>query len=258
MTQFIFSFLVAISLIEQNALAQIDRPKPWLGIRIDQAKKGVKILSALPKTPAARAGLLKNDIITMINKHPTKTPKDLIDHIASLSVNQKVKVSFLRNNKPLTIDLLLEAKVPSRHLLARMKNEQAAEVQLNYLNRPNSSPINLKDWKDKNVLLMFWATWCPACNNSFPYINDFSKTLDSNKNLVVAISREPAPLIKNHHTYPVHLILAQDKDGVTADRYSIQSLPSFVLIDKNGKVIETSIGGGPNLKNMVDVMKKLK
>lgn len=77
-----------------------------------------------------------------------------------------------------------------------------------------------KKIKNKNIIIDFYATWCPPCKILSKNLEDFSKV-------------KP----KNVKIYKVDI----DKQMDLAIKYNIRVLPTVVFI-KNSKVIETKTG----------------
>ena len=46
----------------------------------------------------------------------------------------------------------------------------------------------LSDYRGKNVLLVFWATWCPPCRREIPGLIELRKTVGEDKLAMLAIS----------------------------------------------------------------------
>ncbi len=90
------------------------------------------------------------------------------------------------------------------------------------------------------VLLAFWATWCPRCNESVPEINRMHEEARKYGGLqILALdymeSREKvnAFVSSKKVLYPVLL----DRNGRIARKYKVVGIPTYLLIDRNGKVV---------------------
>ncbi len=103
---------------------------------------------------------------------------------------------------------------------------------------------SLSSLKGKVVLLDFWATWCGPCRRELPTIAKLHKELADKGLAVVAVNvGEPlasvnAFLRKNAFELPVWL----DSDSEVSQRYSANSIPTLVVIDKTGKVSAYKVG----------------
>jgi len=90
----------------------------------------------------------------------------------------------------------------------------------------------------KPVLIVFWATWCPHCNAAVPAINEIQSRL-SGRLQILAIdfmeSREKVMAFMKTKgvTYPV----LYDSEGTVARNYRVVGIPTYVLLDKEGRVI---------------------
>jgi peroxiredoxin len=92
----------------------------------------------------------------------------------------------------------------------------------------------------KSVLLVFWATWCPHCNESVPVINRMhTEPPAAGKLQILALdfmeSREKvsAFIATKKVAFPVLL----DRSGSVAREYRVVGIPTYVLIDQDGKVV---------------------
>jgi thiol-disulfide isomerase/thioredoxin len=107
-------------------------------------------------------------------------------------------------------------------------------------------PVTLESQRGRVVLLNFWVFTCYNCTNTVPSLVDFdSKYRDRGLTLIGIHTPEFPPyagehdkgnveraLAKYHIAYPN----AQDNDSRTWDLYGIRFWPSFVLIDKKGRI----------------------
>lgn len=90
------------------------------------------------------------------------------------------------------------------------------------------------------VLLIFWATWCPHCKESVPVINRMHKEPTSNGNLqILALDYMESPkkvkafIEAKMVAFPVLL----DRKGSVAKAYKVVGVPTYILIDRSGKVV---------------------
>lgn len=63
------------------------------------APYGVIIEDVEPGSPAEKAGLKADDIITQVNGHPVKTGNDLVNPIAQSPIGSKMKLTFVREGQ---------------------------------------------------------------------------------------------------------------------------------------------------------------
>lgn len=101
--------------------------------------------------------------------------------------------------------------------------------------------VQLSDFYGKPIVMNFWATWCGYCKQEMP---DFQSAYEEygedvefliiNATDGVRETREKAAayLEEEGHTFPAYY----DEDRAAAYVYSVSSLPTTVLIDKEGRV----------------------
>ncbi len=104
--------------------------------------------------------------------------------------------------------------------------------------------VKLSSLRGKPVYLDFWATWCPPCRASLPHTQKLA-TNHGSEITVLAISDEEQPVIEkfrkdNSYNYPTY----RDIDDSAARLYSVESIPTFVTIDKDGIVVDYQSGYG--------------
>lgn len=71
----------------------------FLGVITVEDAKGAKISSVSPGSPAAIAGLKKDDIITAINKTKITSPESLKNTVSQKRPDEVVDISYIRGNK---------------------------------------------------------------------------------------------------------------------------------------------------------------
>lgn len=111
---------------------------------------------------------------------------------------------------------------------------------------PNFELTNLEgakmhpsDFKDKVLLVNFWATWCSPCIVEIPWFVEFQKKYGPQGLQVVGISmddtglKDVVPFVKKHNMS--YTILMGDEK--TAEQFGgIMGLPTSFLVDRNGKL----------------------
>jgi len=102
----------------------------------------------------------------------------------------------------------------------------------------------LQDFRGQDVVLNFWATWCPPCKLEMPLLQATSEHFKSQNIVVLGINdkEDPSvitPFIKDLKvTFP---ILLDPTEGAFAN-YQVYGLPTTYFIDKQGRLVDESIG----------------
>lgn len=68
---------------------------------------GAAVSIVMPNSPAEKAGLHVGDIIVAVNDTPVKNANDVVNTVAFLRVDTKIKITVIRNNKKLTLSASL-------------------------------------------------------------------------------------------------------------------------------------------------------
>lgn len=96
----------------------------WLGLSlapptynddVNTVPNGVVIASILPNGPAAQAGLEHGDRIVKVNNTAINSASHLINYVALQAPNTIVKVDIVRDNQPLTLDVVVGERAPQRN-----------------------------------------------------------------------------------------------------------------------------------------------
>ena len=100
--------------------------------------------------------------------------------------------------------------------------------------------ITLSKWRgEKAVLLVFWATWCPNCQEEIPAIKEIaSRFKDSIK--VVAVNADindsDSKAIAYKSKNSINYTIAYDHGTKVTRMYGVVGIPTVFIIDKAGAV----------------------
>lgn len=109
---------------------------------------------------------------------------------------------------------------------------------------PGGKPITLADYRGKVVYLDFWATWCPPCRRSFPWMDTLHERYAEDGLVIIAISIDGRRKLVERFVEqmkPQFLVL-HDVDGDVSKDYAISAMPTTYLIDRKGKIAITHLG----------------
>ncbi len=104
--------------------------------------------------------------------------------------------------------------------------------------------ITLSHYRDKVLVLNFWATWCPPCRAEMPAIEALHQALKDQGLVWLAInSGEDRATIKSYidkysYTFPILL----DPRNSNMRKYGIQGLPATIIVNKSGYVVALAMG----------------
>ncbi|WP_314241464.1 TlpA disulfide reductase family protein [Empedobacter tilapiae] len=100
---------------------------------------------------------------------------------------------------------------------------------------------SLYDIKANQKLIVFWASWCPACQQEIPYIKEFYKDFKAKGGEIVAISLDYDEKAFNNAIKELPWYNYSDLlrwDSPIAAEFGINSTPTLLLIDKDNKLIK--------------------
>lgn len=120
--------------------------------------------------------------------------------------------------------------------------------------------LTLASLKGQVVVLDFFTTWCPPCRDSIPHLMDLGRRYGKQGLQVVGMSmdEEGEEVVRDfvadkRVTYPVALIGDQ-----ISSSYSIRSIPTMYVINKQGVLVERIMGYNPVIgKNLEQLINKL-
>ena len=121
--------------------------------------------------------------------------------------------------------------------------------------------IDIKDLKGKVVLINFWATWCPPCQEELKRVQKEIIDRFKGKDFVfLAISREETKeqvkkfRDRNGYTFPMGL----DPERKIYSKFATASIPRNFIIDKKGKIVEIEVGyTKESFAKMIEKLEKL-
>jgi peroxiredoxin len=108
----------------------------------------------------------------------------------------------------------------------------------------NGSALKLSAFKDKVVLLDFWATWCHGCKIEIPWYVEFQNKYKERGLSAIGVSMDDdgwksvKPFLQqNKLNYPV--VIGNEGLG---KQFGVESMPVTLLIDRDGKIAESHAG----------------
>jgi thiol-disulfide isomerase/thioredoxin len=113
----------------------------------------------------------------------------------------------------------------------------------------------------KVTLLDFWATWCGPCRHALPGLKQLQAVYGADKVQVISISEDEDEgtwqsfVAQNQMSWTQRI----DADHQMMRQYGASALPTYVLIGKDGNVVQQYVGddpGEPILERMGPDLKK--
>lgn len=121
-------------------------------------------------------------------------------------------------------------------------NSAAPDFSLPMINKEGK--VDLKSLKGRVVYVDFWATWCPPCRKSFPWMEEMHTRYDKDGLTIVAISVDAKYELAEKFIQELNpsFISAHDPGKKVAKLYKLRAMPSSYLVDRSGNIISTHLG----------------
>jgi peroxiredoxin len=118
----------------------------------------------------------------------------------------------------------------------------------------NGKPVKLSDYRGKNVMVVFWATWCLPCMQEVPHLKALREIMDSNSLAILAISNEPQPLIKSTaESKNMNYTVISCQDQLPEPFSGIRGFPTSFFIRPDG-TLKLVAEGQSNLGEMKSII----
>lgn len=136
---------------------------------------------------------------------------------------------------------LRQRYAPAASISPSASHLPAPDFNLSQLDGPT---LRLSSYRDKIVLLDFWATWCAPCREETPNLVNLQKEYGDRGLQIIGVSMddsaEPVHAFYRqfHMNYPV--VMGNAKTG---ELYGgVLGLPIAFLIDRNGRIYKKHVG----------------
>jgi len=109
-------------------------------------------------------------------------------------------------------------------------------------------PINSADLKGKVVILDFWATWCPPCRKEIPGFIELQEQYGPEGLVIIGVALDDdGPSVVNAFAEKIGInyTLAMGNQAVLRAAGGVEALPTTLIINREGKVVDKHIGYAP-------------
>ena len=229
----------------------------------------------------------RSEIIQFINKYLTKTLLDSVRYFPSgigrdLIISRGISFFYLKNqtSSPSTDEWIhIDSLISNKSILSHLRkvdqfNQAKAFRPIN--NKTNILPPLLKNEADKIfekligkysskvVYIDFWATWCGPCRQEIPYSKVLSAHFAEQEVIFLNLCCQSDKknwelLIKSDQMTGDHYLLSSDEYNILSKLFNIQGVPTYALIDKEGKINNKNAprpSNGPMIIKAIDQLLK--
>lgn len=240
----------------------------WLGVgleALDEAEQvkakvdfpAVRVRKVFRNSPAAKGGFEPGDLILKVGESPIrKGVKEMVAHVQSHEQGKTVVFTVFRDGVESVISIVLDPFPNQKSLLeSEWKNQVFPEVSFTDLHKGSEESIQSN--KGKVIVLDYWATWCGPCRKAAPSLEKLRDRFSKEDVLIAGITAEDRPVVEvydrnNPANYPIWL----DTESAFSKVLGARSLPTFIVVDREGKV-QRLIVGLNELDSLESVIQKL-
>lgn len=126
--------------------------------------------------------------------------------------------------------------------------EAVAELMRLRLPDVSGKDQSLAQWRDKVLIVNFWATWCEPCREEVPVLLRVHAKHASNGVQIVGISVDSVDKVRQFAIeyqigYPLVVGTMEVIDLTRRLGNKAAGLPYTVVLDRSGRVVKTHLGG---------------
>jgi|GEM_PF-3315166 len=247
-----------------------EKPRAWIGVALGQKSPGdlaalksttfadgcARVNAVMAGTPALDAGLQGGDFICSVSGKRTLDAEQLIGTIKTFEVGSNVTLQVVRESKVVEFKMTLAPKPGDGedYMRSVLMGKRAPEVKIDKWIGP--APASGGKFDDKVTIIDFWEPWCRPCLSTIPQLNELHKKYSDKGLQILGLATEPEDELKKVQsdlkmTYPIGL----DKDGIIKSKFLVMAIPTMLLIDRKGHLVDVHVGAG-DMSEFIAAMKK--
>ena len=153
----------------------------------------------------------------------------------------------------------LETNYKSKYAAASSMKKGSPSPKFSDFENYEGGTTSLDDLKGKYVYIDVWATWCGPCKQQIPFLKEIESEYEHKNIAFVSISTDRAnkcdawkKMIEDYDMGGYQLFAGTDQSFSAA--YQINAIPRFILIDPDGKIVDSNAPrpSDPKLKELFD------
>lgn len=105
--------------------------------------------------------------------------------------------------------------------------------------------VRYSDYRNRPLVVDFWATWCTPCRASMPHLNSMQQRYAKSGLAVIGMSVDetgPAPVRRFASRLGVTFTIAMANDEVLDAYGPIRSIPTTFFINRKGAIVRRVVG----------------
>ncbi len=130
--------------------------------------------------------------------------------------------------------------------------------KFNYPNTKGEN-VSLDDFKGKYVYVDVWATWCGPCKREIPFLKELDNEFKGKNIAIVSLSIDKMEhkdkwlkMVADENLQGIQIMADKEWNSDFVRAYNIQGIPRFILIDKDGNILDANAPrpSNPGLKEL--------
>ncbi len=203
---------------------------------------------------------LKKRFLSFIQKHPSSEVSLYTIHSACFKTSKildKTAIKQLFN----CLSPELQTTTQGDEIVKFCKSPDAPRIGDKAIDFQQKTPqgtfVRLSDYKGKYVLLDFWSSGCGACRSSHKYLRELYQMYNSKGFEILSIAGDInetswKDAIKSDVIPWTNVSDLKGEMNEVFLMYEVTSLPAYILLDRNGNIIQNSV------EKDFDIKKELK
>lgn len=248
------SFLQELNIGIKNPTQLLSKNDDYIQYKLDQLLTDKDRMSNPDSILFVKLNALPNGINKdrLLTKHLVKSMELESDSTARSQL-------FIKEFKTLK-DTDYKKLVASKYEQLNLSQKGAPFADLKFLDNKGKAH-QLSQYRGKYVIIDLWATWCGPCKQIRPIFDTRSHQYRYYSNIQfisISLDQDKTKWLNYLKTKPskVPQYWLSDAQGFM-NKYKIQTIPRFIIIDPNGKVFNLN-SPFPDEDNFVEILDKLK
>jgi peroxiredoxin len=102
----------------------------------------------------------------------------------------------------------------------------------------NGKKHTLSDYRGKDVIIIFWATWCRPCHMEIPHLKELRETTSEDELAMLAISNERPGLVRSfaERAEMNYTVLTNQRATMPSPYDQVNAIPSSFFIGPEGRI----------------------
>jgi peroxiredoxin len=119
--------------------------------------------------------------------------------------------------------------------------------------------LSLSDFRGKRVVLNFMTTWCPACQEEVPHLQELFEKQDEQEAVLIVVDIQETESVVSQYMQEkgYNFTVVLDSSGTVAQKYKVQFIPTTYFLDRQGVIREKKIGAFQSYQEITDILSRI-